>query len=59
MCGEGEGLVAWRRPDFVGDRGCGYLVQTRALAWQSGSATAFLQHRQECQNTQPATSDRF
>lgn len=51
MCGEGEAVVAWRPPDFMGDHGCDYLVQTCALARQSGSATAFLQHRQECQNT--------
>lgn len=58
-CGEGQALVAWRRPDFVGDHGCGYLVQTCVLARQSGSATAFPQHRQERQNTRPAISDRF
>lgn len=29
MCGEGEALVAWRRPDFAGDCGHGYLVQMR------------------------------
>lgn len=44
MYGEGGTLVAWIRPDFVGDHGRGYLVQTCTLARQSGSAAAFLHH---------------
>lgn len=58
MCGEGEAPVSWGGPGFAGGRGCGYLLQTLP-ARQSGSAAAFLQHWQECQNTLLLTSDRF